>query len=227
MKTNRINSTFVAAIAILAMLSTALAQSSNSSFGSVSALEITNGLALFRFTMIGVGGQTFQQCTEIGKATSNSVVRADMHGLWSILAAPTNKYCLGSPIPCSVFVCNTATNSVFISYLLPHVDTPGFGVFRVSMRGVEEPLKSRKLEIPRRGHGTGGLFRPGSNRLFEFDLAGLFEFTKPGEYSVTFRGKLPSVLKPDTQVEFETLPLVLTIEEPKPGTNAPPTVPKI
>ena len=71
----------------------------------------------------------------------------------------------------------------------------------------------------------GGGINPYDWTTCDLDAGMLFDVKITGTYEVRFEGRLNSILE-KTKVEFETPPLVLRIEAPKPGTNAPPDVPK-
>lgn len=186
-------------------------------------LEITNGSASFVVVGTGPNGRTIQVCHKVGEVLPTSIVSTNLNGLWLILSTSTNSYQRENPMLCKVFVCNATSVTVNLHSVHAPEATTGFGQFLVTRTETGIALPRAEQPFSRFGYGGGGSFGPGDFRDFEFNLGSLFDLGEPGRYRISFRGKLPSVEHPDVKIEFETPPLLITVEPPKSKeTNVPP-----
>ncbi len=184
-------------------------------------LVITDGQAKFSriFTHAQDSKRDHSLDDEIGPATTDSTVFTNMSGLWFVLATATNSYNVGEPIECRGMLKNSTTNG----FDLPQTTwsggyAPPFGRLLVTNE-INIGLKQEKGHRPSiENRISGPVFdqvrQESGGPRWCFRLTDYFNLTVPGTYKVSFAGKLPSVVEPGKEVEFETPPLVLKITRP-------------
>jgi hypothetical protein len=140
-------------------------------------------------------------------------------GGWHVaLTAPTNFFPAGAEIKVTLCVSNATKIKGELGWSWQPDTCPGFGkleILKVDSRTKLQYVgpKYRMLD------DRGGSVSPGDGMAFDFLLSAHYGLREPGNYEIRFRGKLPSILEPESKMEFETAPLVFGVGEKTGGTS--------
>ena len=144
-------------------------------------------------------------------------------GGWHVsLSAPTNPIVAGTNIVITLVISNASQATGYLGWSWSPDECPGFGRINITNRLSREHLpfcgKSWSWVDER-----GGGFGPTDSMSFKFDLTKNYCLRKSGAYEIGFRGNVRSLKNAGELLHFEMPPLLLVVEDPKLGTNAPPT----
>ena len=183
----------------------------------------TGGRFVVELSLNTTSGSPWIREIDLGNARREFTTSTNTGGYSLFLYAPTNRFTGASQVEINLTVLNaTTTSSPMIRWA---GERPLFGECVVSNMTTGQALPCRPTEASLVSV-SGVCLLPVNQRRFRLNPMNFFGPQDRGDFAVQFHGVLPSILEPGKYVEFETAPLVLTIEEPKPGTNAPPITPK-
>ncbi len=180
------------------------------------AATVTNveGSCVVRLSLPTAAGSPYPVAVDLGPACPGATVATNVAGWWVVLLARTNKFTSGTPLTATLAVVNGTMSETMLSWSDAPEDTTGFGKFLVTDTTTGEQMSYCGPQHSHFGFGRGGSRGPGDRKRFEFDFTESFGVKRPGTYRIQFRGKLPSLLEPRQEVQFETGPLVIMVEEP-------------
>ena len=147
------------------------------------------------------------------KADENTATNV---GGWTLmLSISTNQFLAGDQIIVSLIVSNatekTADINGYTSDWMSGQITPNFGSLQITSILAKTRLTIRNSSFMPAGEDFGGGVGPHNTLQFKFDLAKDYFLTNSGNYSVSFRCYLKSILEEGKQLDFNVPPLSLNV----------------
>jgi hypothetical protein len=171
---------------------------------------VTNldGFEAARFTLTTSYNTQFVYTVALG-VRPEFTVSTNVGGIVVFLSADTNRVSGRNPVVLLSLLNVTASSPSF-----PRIagGEPLFGYCLVSNIMTSQSIRTHRRPPQDPISVTGGSLLPGNREEFPIPLGSAINAKEQGRYALRFHGKFHSAEPPNTEVEFETPPLSITVE---------------